>query len=110
MKRAKIQIFYILARWNLLQASWGIGKAFYAQNQPGLPLNNENPLCRFKAIGYSAIPKSSTDTDCLSLIIKKKPSEVESLKTNLVNDLQAALGKNFWIFGNFSFSDGFLLI
>ena len=42
----------LLARWNLLQASWGVGKAFYAQNQAPLSLNNENPLCRFKAIGY----------------------------------------------------------
>ena len=36
----------LLARWNLLQASWGVGKAFYAQNQAPLSLNNENPLCQ----------------------------------------------------------------
>lgn len=82
----------LLARWNLLQASWGVGKAFYAQNQAPLALNNENPLCRFKAIGYSAIPQTSKDTELLSLIIKKKPSEVEAIKANLIADLQAALG------------------
>ena len=82
----------LLARWNLLQASWGVGKAFYAQNQAPLSLNNENPLCRFKAIGYSAITSGSSDPELLSLIVKKKPAEVEAVKQNLTNDLQVALG------------------
>ena len=81
----------LLARWNLLQASWGVGKAFYAQNQAPLSLNNENPLCRFKAIGYSAITSGSSDPELLSLIVKKKPAEVEAVKQNLTNDLQSFL-------------------
>merc|ERR1711962_238306 len=82
----------LLARWNLLQASWGVGKAFYAQNQAPLSLNNENPLCRFKAIGYSAITSGGNDPELLSLIVKEKPAEVGAAKQNLTNDLQTALG------------------
>jgi nuclear pore complex protein Nup54 len=48
----------LLRRWNMLQASWGIGKAYYhAQMQP-IPLSQDNTYCRFKAIGYSALPKT----------------------------------------------------
>ena len=82
----------ILARWNLLQASWGVGKAYYANNQQPLALNNENPMCRFKAIGYSAIPKDNKDIDLLAIVIKKKSNEIEALKPQLINDLKAALG------------------
>ena len=76
----------LLARWNLLQASWGVGKAFYANGQQPVNLNSENPLCRFKAIGYSAIskPGAGGDKELLCIIIKKKPNEVEALKQQLI--------------------------
>lgn len=85
----------LLARWNLLQASWGIGKAYFANNQQPVNLNSDNPLCRFKAIGYSAIAKpggGNIDNDLLCIIMKKKPTEVEPLKQQLISDIQAALG------------------
>ena len=78
----------LLARWNLLQASWGIGKAYFANNQQPVNLNSDNPLCRFKAIGYSAIAKpggGNIDNELLCIIIKKKPTEVEPLKQQLIS-------------------------
>ena len=77
----------LLARWNLLQASWGVGKAYFSNNQQPAQLNNENPLCRFKAIGYSAIAKPGGNGECelLCIIIKKKPAEVEPLKQQLIS-------------------------
>ena len=78
----------LLARWNLLQASWGIGKAYFANNQQPVNLNSDNPLCRFKAIGYSAIAKpggGNIDNELLCIIMKKKPTEVEPLKQQLIS-------------------------
>ncbi len=84
----------LLARWNLLQASWGVGKAYYAPTQPPVVLTSDNPMCRFKAIGYSAMPsgKSSGDSDLLSMVVKKKKDEVTKAQQQLTADLQAALG------------------
>jgi nuclear pore complex protein Nup54 len=48
----------LMARWNLLQASWGVGKAYYNAAAPPVTLTADNPLCRFKAVGYSAMPKT----------------------------------------------------
>ena len=48
----------LMGRWNLLQASWGVGKAYYNASAPPVTLTADNPLCRFKAVGYSAMPKT----------------------------------------------------
>ena len=48
----------LLGRWNLIQASWGVGKAYYNASAPPVTLTSDNPLCRFKAVGYSALPKT----------------------------------------------------
>ena len=34
----------LIARWNLLQASWGFGKICYNQNAPPLPIEQTNPM------------------------------------------------------------------
>ena len=79
----------LLARWNLLQASWGIGKAYFDNRFAPVNLNSDNPLCRFKAIGYSAIAKpggsGAIDNELLCIIMKKKPTEVEALKQQLIS-------------------------
>ena len=76
-------------RWNLLQASWGIGKAYFDNRFAPVNLNSDNPLCRFKAIGYSAIAKpggsGAIDNELLCIIMKKKPTEVEALKQQLIS-------------------------
>ena len=43
-------------------------------------------------ITISAITSGGNDPELLSLIVKKKPAEVEAAKQNLTNDLQTALG------------------
>ena len=34
----------LMARWNLLQASWGYGKIYYQQNVPPLTVEQTNPM------------------------------------------------------------------
>ena len=34
----------LMARWNLLQASWGFGKIYYQQAAPPLPVEQTNPM------------------------------------------------------------------
>ena len=34
----------LMARWNLLQASWGFGKIYYQQNAPPLAVEQTNPM------------------------------------------------------------------
>ena len=48
----------VLRRWNMLQACWGVGKAVYNASMPPVNLTPENRYCKFKAIGYSALPKA----------------------------------------------------
>ena len=86
----------LLARWNLLQASWGIGKAYFTNNQQPVNLNSDNPLCRFKAIGYSAIAKpggGNIDNELLCIIMKKKSTEVEPLKQQLISGMLHTSGR-----------------
>jgi nuclear pore complex protein Nup54 len=47
----------ILRRWNMLQACWGVGKAVYNASAPPVNLTPDNRYCKFKAIGYSSLPK-----------------------------------------------------
>ena len=34
----------LMARWNLLQASWGFGKIYFQQNSPPLTVEQTNPM------------------------------------------------------------------
>ena len=38
----------ILAKFNQIQALWGVGKGYYAENQQPIPFTMDNPFCRFK--------------------------------------------------------------
>lgn len=57
----------ILRRWNMLQACWGVGKAVYNAAAPPVNLSPDNRYCKFKAIGYSSLPKH--DKVCLFVAI-----------------------------------------
>jgi len=46
----------IMAKLNIVQCSWGTGKAYYAQNQAPIELTPSNPFGRFKTVGYSCLP------------------------------------------------------
>lgn len=74
----------ILAKWNMLQASWGQGKAVYSQQAPPLPVSAENPLCRFKTVGYSAMPTAKNEDGVMSGVIKgRKAADITAQKAQL---------------------------
>ena len=82
----------MIARWNMLQASWGTGKAYYSNNAQPIEITPENPFCRFKAIGYSALPKYDDKDGLVSLVFKKKASELEAGKAQLITSISGVLG------------------
>ena len=85
--------FHYLHRWNMLQASWGTGKAFYSNSFPALDLDENNPFSRFKTIGYSALPSAKPSDGIISSIIKKKSSELEAQK----DQIAAGILQGVWI-------------
>jgi len=82
----------IIARWNMLQASWGQGKAYFSNQAQPVTITPENPFCRFKAIGYSALPKHDNKDGLVSIMFKKKLAEVEAGKAQLTSGLTQLLG------------------
>ena len=82
----------IIARWNMLQASWGIGKIFHSTTMPPLDLSAENPLCRFKTIGYSALPSSRNEDGILSAVVKKKAADLTPQTAQIGTTLHGILG------------------
>lgn len=81
-----------IARWNLIQALWGTGKAYYSTNAPPIELNQENPLCRFKAIGYSRIPDNDNNDGLVILSFNKKDKKLKEGKAQLLTSLNTILG------------------
>ena len=81
-----------IARWNLIQALWGTGKAYYSNNAPPIELNQENPLCRFKAIGYSRMPAADNNEGYIVLCFNKREQEVKDGKQQLLGSLNSILG------------------
>lgn len=81
-----------MARWNLIQALWGTGKAYYSANAPPIEMTQENPLCRFKAIGYSRMPDSDNNDGLVVLCFAKKEQELKDGKQQLINSLGTMLG------------------
>ncbi|XP_057340527.1 nuclear pore complex protein Nup54 [Microplitis mediator] len=81
-----------IARWNLIQALWGTGKAYYATDKPPLELNQENLLCRFKAIGYSCMPTTDNNDGLVVLCFNKKENDLKESKPQLITSLTTILG------------------
>lgn len=81
-----------IARWNLIQALWGTGKAYYSVNAAPIELNQENPLCRFKAIGYSRMPDADNNEGLVVLCFNKKEQEIKDGKQQLIVSLNTILG------------------
>ncbi|GLV43779.1 Nucleoporin 54kD [Carabus blaptoides fortunei] len=82
----------LLAKWNLLQASWGTGRGYYNQSQPAAEYSPQNPYCRFKAIGYSVIPDHDNKEGLTAIVFSKKESDVKSQKDQLIAGLNSVLG------------------
>lgn len=81
----------IIAKWNLLQAYWGTGQAYFDSNG-FVELTSENLLCRFKAIGYSCIPQNKDEDGFVGLVLKKSYSDVKSNQKVLTDALHQILG------------------
>ena len=58
----------VIAKLNQLQALWGEGKAYYAQNAQPIPLSAENPFSRFK-VTYTNFVNSVLTSALLSIIL-----------------------------------------
>ncbi|KAM6902520.1 nucleoporin p54 isoform 1-T1 [Xenentodon cancila] len=84
----------ILAKWNQLQAYWGTGKGYYSTNNPPVEFTQENPFCRFKAVGYSCVPVSKDEDGLVVLILNKKEADVRVQQQQLVESLHKILGNN----------------
>ncbi|KAI1904856.1 hypothetical protein AGOR_G00009980 [Albula goreensis] len=84
----------ILAKWNQLQAFWGTGKGYFNSNIAPVEFTQENPFCRFKAVGYSCIPGSKDEDGLLVLALNKKEADVRSQQQQLVESLHKVLGGN----------------
>uniref|UniRef100_A0A8C7TGW6 54 kDa nucleoporin n=1 Tax=Oncorhynchus mykiss TaxID=8022 RepID=A0A8C7TGW6_ONCMY len=84
----------ILAKWNQLQAFWGTGKGYFNNQLPPVDFTQENPFCRFKAVGYSCIPGSKDEDGLVVLAFNKKEADVRSQQQQLVESLHKVLGGN----------------
>ncbi|XP_017263373.1 nucleoporin p54 isoform X1 [Kryptolebias marmoratus] len=84
----------ILAKWNQLQAYWGTGKGYYSNNNQPVEFTQENPFCRFKAVGYSCIPVSKDEDGLVVLMLNKKEADVRAQQQQLVESLHKVLGSN----------------
>ncbi|KAG7499305.1 hypothetical protein JOB18_034572 [Solea senegalensis] len=84
----------ILAKWNQLQAYWGTGKGFFSNNNPPVDFTQENPFCRFKAVGYSCVPVSKDEDGFVVLIVGKKEADVRAQQQHLVESLHKVLGNH----------------
>ncbi|XP_074474209.1 nucleoporin p54 isoform X1 [Sebastes fasciatus] len=84
----------ILAKWNQLQAYWGTGKGYYSNNNQPVDFNQENPFCRFKAVGYSCVPVSKDEDGLVVLILNKREADVRAQQQHLVETLHKVLGSN----------------
>ncbi|XP_016348366.1 nuclear pore complex protein Nup54-like [Sinocyclocheilus anshuiensis] len=84
----------ILARWNQLQAFWGVGKGYYSSSTPPVEFSQENPFCRFKAVGYSCVPDVKDEDGLVVLALNKKEADVRSQQQQLVELMHKVLGGN----------------
>ncbi|XP_063775845.1 nucleoporin p54 isoform X2 [Pseudophryne corroboree] len=82
----------ILAKWNQLQAFWGTGKGYFSNNIAPVEFTQENPFCRFKAVGFSCIPNNKDEDGLVELVFNKKESDIRAQQQQLVESLHKVLG------------------
>ena len=83
----------LLAKWNQLQAYWGVGKGYFSQSG-AVDFTPENPFCRFKAVGYSCLPKRKDEDGLVLLTFNKKAEDVQKNQSQVVQTLHKILGAN----------------
>ncbi|KAL2304607.1 hypothetical protein Nmel_006558 [Mimus melanotis] len=84
----------ILAKWNQLQAFWGTGKGYFNNNIAPVEFTQENPFCRFKAVGYSLMPNNKDEDGLVVLVFNRKEADIRSQQQQLVESLHKILGGN----------------
>uniref|UniRef100_A0A8B9G535 Nucleoporin 54 n=1 Tax=Amazona collaria TaxID=241587 RepID=A0A8B9G535_9PSIT len=84
----------ILAKWNQLQAFWGTGKGYFNNNIAPVEFTQENPFCRFKAVGYSLMPNNKDEDGLVVLVFNRKELDIRSQQQQLVESLHKILGGN----------------
>ncbi|XKL68867.1 hypothetical protein PGB90_006636 [Kerria lacca] len=82
----------IIGNWNLLQAFWGTGKGFYAQNSAPFEYSPQNILCGLKTVGYSVKPKTSSTDALIAISINKKPEEIKNQQIQFESGISSTLG------------------
>ncbi|XP_075058812.1 nucleoporin p54 isoform X2 [Mixophyes fleayi] len=82
----------ILAKWNQLQAFWGTGKGYFSNNIAPVEFTQENPFCRFKAVGFSCIPSNKDEDGLVELVFNKKETDIRAQQQQLVESLHKVLG------------------
>lgn len=82
----------VLAKWNLIQAKWGTGQAYYSRNAPPLELNEQNPLCRFKAVGYSRLGGRDDKDGHVAMMFNKSEQDIKTNQAALQTSLHGLLG------------------
>ncbi|XP_075987086.1 putative nucleoporin Nup54 [Anticarsia gemmatalis] len=82
----------VLAKWNLIQAKWGTGQAYYNRNAPPLELNEQNPLCRFKAVGYSRLGGRDDKDGHVAMMFNKAEQDIKTNQQVLQTSLHGLLG------------------
>lgn len=53
------------------------GQAYYNRNAPPLELNEQNPLCRFKAVGYSKLGGKEDKDGHVAMMFNKYEQEIK---------------------------------
>ncbi|XP_068044319.1 nucleoporin p54 isoform X2 [Anomalospiza imberbis] len=84
----------ILAKWNQLQAFWGTGKGYFNNNIAPVEFTQENPFCRFKAVGYSLMPNNKDEDGLVVLVFNRKEADIRNQQQQLVESLHKILGGN----------------
>lgn len=75
----------VLAKWNQLQAFYGTGKIFY-QNQ-AIDIKEDNPLTRFKTVGYSVKPQHKNEDGLVVCVLNKKEQDVKTNEKSISDSL-----------------------
>uniref|UniRef100_UPI00358F6386 nucleoporin p54 isoform X2 n=1 Tax=Myxine glutinosa TaxID=7769 RepID=UPI00358F6386 len=81
-----------LARWNQLQMAWGCGRVFCSPTTAPFALNQSNPYCRFKAVGYSRVPTRQDADGLVGLVLARDEASVRAALPSALELLQRALG------------------
>lgn len=81
-----------IAKWNHLQAIWGVDMAFYSQNQLPTEINQQN-LCRLKTMANSKLSESDNKGGLISIIFNKIAAQVKDLQQQPVIK---TLNQVFW--------------